>query len=272
MTSLWTLYAVIFSQVVVLFGVAAPATFRLLQRSYLNKNAAWLGDHPEFVARYGQVRYPARLSYLLGALWLLFLALVIAGGQMAEHLTAALLAPAFCWMALEATVAAIEYRRVALKIPLPAVRRATLEPRGLRDFASPAWIFPGYALLAGIMATYTVGYSHELVDGAVFAWRMASMVVGTGLWIVTLRYCVRRKRQLVDDTFGPGYRRLEVRGTIGCLYIFAGFALLRGLQELFGIYLLTDLTFLTLGSILLQTVLLSWVARLNASTTPPVST
>ena len=263
MTTMWPVYIIVCSQIVVLYGLAAPTSVRLLRSSYQQRNPAWLAGQPELAARLGNTRAPVALCYGLATLWLLLLADMMATQGLDDKLNYALLLPAVCWIAVEAVIGAIDYRRVGRLIPPPARRRATLERRALGDFVHPVWLLPGLALLLGVAATYTTGYAHELIDGSVFGWRLVSLAVGAALWISTLRYCVGRKRNVVDDTLGPGYRQAEVIGTIACLYVFAGLALLKALDDVYAVEWLSSVTTLACGSVLLQVALLAWIARVG---------
>ena len=272
MTTPWPVYLIAASQIIVLYGLAAPTSLRLVRRAYAQRNPAWLAMQPEIMARLQRRSLPLALFYGLATLWLAGLAYAIATGRIDDLLTAVLLLPALAWVVCEAAVGALDYRRIGRKIPLAARRHTTLQRRALRDFAPPAAIVPGCGLLIGIVAVYGSAYSQELIDDRLFGVRLASLLLGTGLWIGTLRYCVRRKRNVVDDTLGPAYRQAEVIGTIACLYLYAGLALLTALQDVYGWYLLDSVTLLAGGSVLIQAALLLWMAHIGARRPEPPAT
>jgi hypothetical protein len=115
------------------------------------------------------------------------------------------------------------------------------------------------------MAAISGSYLTALADGSIakslFWWRIASMIVGSLILSASLRYSVQRKRQAVDDVLGPTYRRFEVLGTIACVYLFVLAIGLLAVQDVLGIYLLTNIAFLGSASVLLQIVVLLWVSR-----------
>ncbi len=250
------IYAVMLSQIAVLYWLAAPATIRLLYQSYLNKNPQWVAANPGFVDHAAQQRRAIALSRLLGALWLANLAYGVSGARSEQWLSLSLLLPMFVWLALELAVAGIAYRRVCQLIPLPAKRRATLERRTLAEFVHMGWILPGYVLLLAIGAGYLAAYLTERIDLTLMGWRLASLVAGTLIWTGALHYCIRRKKQPVDDALGPAYRRSEVLGTIPCLYLFALVLAVRALQDLFGVALVADVSLFAGASIVLQAAVL----------------
>lgn len=269
MTTPWPVYLIAASQIIVLYGLAAPASLRLLRRAYAQRNPEWLATQPALQVRLQRQALPLALFYGIAALWLGGLVYATTTGQIDQLLPMALLLPALGWVACEAAVGALDYRRIGSQIPLAPRRHTTLQRRTLSDFAPPASLVPGYGLLVAIAAIYSTGYGHELIDGRLFGVRLASLLVGTGLWISTLRYCVRRKRNVVDDTLGPAYRRAEVIATIVCLYVYASLALLTALQDVYQLYLLDSVTALTCGSVLLQAAMLLWIARVSGDRPEP---
>ncbi len=256
MMYLWFVYAVIFSQMVVLYWLAAPATFRLIYQSYLTKNSEWIANHPEFVRRYAQEKYAIWLSRLLGAVWIAIAIWGLVAAASEQWLIGLLLLSMLVWLVLELTVSGIEYQRVYKKIPLPKKRHASLERRMLIGLANPAWIYAGLSVLAAIGAIYVYAYCRELIDVDLLLWRLGSLIAGAVMSIAFLLYCVRRRKQEIDDALGPRFRRSETLGAIYCLYFFAIAMAVRELQDLFGISLINDVIFFAVASIVLQVFVL----------------
>lgn len=252
-------YAVMASQVVVLYWLAAPATFRLIYRSCLQRNPAWLEAHPEFAQRYRQANYPFALSFLLGLGWLIALGGGIANGSLERAEPRTLLWPALLWLLFELAVAAIEYARIGKHIPLPDRRRAVLGRRSVGDFINPAWIWPGCAMLLAIGLVYLWAYWSGRLDTDVLVWRLASLLLGAAIWSAALRYSVRRKKQALDDALGPPYRRAEVRTVVACLYLYVLVLAYHTLQDVFAMYLDGNLLFYTVLSLILQSLALIWM-------------
>jgi len=257
--------AVMYSEIAVLYWLVAPATLRLMYRSYLNKNRAWVAANPAFVASRVKPAYATGLSLAIGLGWMVVLSfgLHAGAGQSWQWHVWGLMLPMLVWLALELAVAGIEYRRICRAIPLPDKRRAAFERRSLRAFAHPAAITPGIVLLIALCMAYVVAYCHGLVEAGLLAWRLFSIVLGSAIWFAALRHCVHRKPQPADEALGPLYRRSEVLGTIACLYLFVVAAGFRALQELCDIYLMADVAFFTGASVVLQLVLLFWLSRVT---------
>jgi hypothetical protein len=188
----------------------------------------------------------------MGAMWAYILVNGVVNGATDAWPAGVLMYSMLSWVALEAAVAAIDYRRVWLRIPLPNKRRAALTPRSFADFAHPAVVVPGLLLLALMCAAYIDAYVHEQIEVELLAQRIAVLTLGTLGWFVTLRYCVQRKNQAIDEALGPIYRQVEVRAAIACLYLFALAAGFRLLQERYGISLSDDVAFLAVVSVIVQ--------------------
>jgi hypothetical protein len=260
---------VTFSQIAVLYWLVTPTTLRLMYRSYLNKNRAWVEANPAFAA--GRVRpaYAIGLSLAIGLGWMIFLARGMRDSESASWQVWALMLPMLAWLALELAVAAVEYRRICQPIPLPDRRRAALERRSLRLHAHPAAIVPGFLMLVLLCMAYVVAYCHDLIEADLLAWRLLGIAIGCAIWCAALHHCVHRKPQPADEALGPLYRRAEVLGTIACLYLFVVAAGFRALQELCAVYLMADVGFFTAASIVLQVVLLFWTGRVIPKITHP---
>jgi hypothetical protein len=261
----WFSDAVLASQIVVLYALAAPAALRTLYGAARARNPDWLNTHPEVSGRLDPRRAVA-LSLAAGAAWLAALGLLSAGADVGD-LTggrdwriALLIASMLGWIALEWLAAALLQRRVLAHIPSPARRRASLTPRTLGGFAHPFVIAPALLMLILLAALYLRAWTHEEVATPVLAWRLLSLCGGAALWALVLRHCVRRKAQ-TDAWADDWQRRAEVRGCIACLYWFALAAGWRALQDLSGIYLPGELDFFSWASVLLQALLLLWLVR-----------
>jgi hypothetical protein len=262
---MWFSNAVLASQIVVLYALAAPAALRALYAAARARNPDWLTVHPELAGRLDPRRAVA-LSLAACAAWLTTLGLLAAGAD-AGDLTggrdwriALLIASMLGWIALEWLAAALLQRRVLARIPAPARRRASLSPRTLAAFAHPFIIAPGLLMLVLLAALYLRAWASGAVDTPVAVWRLLSLCGGAALWALALRHCVRRKPQ-ADAWADDWQRRAEVRGCIACLYLFALAAGWRALQDLSGVYLPGELDFFSWASVLLQAVLLLWLVR-----------
>lgn len=249
---LWLVYAVAFSQILILYGVATASNARLVYHLYLSKNRQWVNENPAFRQRYAAPRFAIWLSYAMGLAWLAVLLQTMAGGGPEGRLIALLVGPIFSWMALCFGYAGIEYHRVCKKIPLPARRSTSLERRTLRDFMNPFWAYLGYGLIALVAAVYVTALLRGIIAMELFAARMTGLTIAVVLQVLTLAYCIRRKKQPVDEELGPGYRRLEVIGNIPLLYLVVFIGGFRILQDLFGISLFSDITFFLFTSVLVQ--------------------
>lgn len=254
--------AVMYSQIAVLYWLAAPTALRLMYRSYLDTNRAWVLANPAFGARV-KPAYAIGLSIAIGLGAMIVLNAQLRAGVSASRQVWALILPMLLWVLFELGIAAVEYQRICKAIPLPDKRRAAFERRSLRGFVHPGAIAPGVLLLIVLCMAYVVAYCHDLIDADLLAWRLASIAIGSAIWFAALRHCVHRKPQPADEALGPLYRRAEVLGTIACLYLFVIAAGFRALQELCDSYLMADVAFFTGASIVLQLVLLCWIGRVS---------
>ena len=136
-----------------------------------------------------------------------------------------LLVPTFAWLILVLGYTCVAYHRVCKKIPLPTKRSANFERRALRDFVPPFWTILCYLLYAVAIGVYIVAIRTELIPMQVFVGRMIGFVIILVTGTSTLLYCLRRKKQAIDDAWGPFYRKMEVTGNIillyGCLLVVA---------------------------------------------------
>lgn len=250
--------AVMLSQIVVLYGLAAPRTFRMIGQACLNKNPPWLATDPALRLRYRSVRYPLVLSALVGAFWLFRAARTITGQQPADTGNGSiLLLPMLSWLVLELAVAAVEYQRVWKKIPQPDLRRTTFAPRNLSAFASPLWLLPAMGMILALTAGYLMAFAHEALELHILLWRMGSLVLGCAIWACALHHAIHRKKQPVDEAIGVCYRRADVRATVACLYGFVAVAGFRALQDVFAIFLMPTLAFYAVASLSLQLLALA---------------
>lgn len=262
----WLIYSVAISAIVVLYWISAAGSIRLIDSSFLNKNPQWLADNPAFKARYMDSRYATRGFYFAGMAWLAVLGYLSAASSI-EAVVVASVAATFLWVAMLFGHACLEYHRTWKKIPLPAKRQVTLERRALRDFVPPAWTYACYSLYALGVGIYVAAMVRGLISIPVFVGRMAGLAIVLVVGTLTLLYCVRRKRQPIDDAW-PAYRKMEVRGNVVVLYACLLVLVWRILQDLFSISLFDDLAFFTTVSALIQ---LSWPAFLRSRPVKQVS-
>lgn len=248
-----------FSQIVVLYWLAAPASFRLLRQSYLNRNPAWAAATPGYTAADPAPRYPVVIAALLGLAWLIKFAMDWHANEGWPDGTAALLWPALLWLVLEVGVAGAEYYRLYRHIPVPAKRRVVVERRRLADYIHPAWCYPAVALLLAVTCTYIGAFAHELIDVEVALLRGAGLLLGAILWAAALYHSVSRKKQPIDDALGPHYRGAEVRAIVACLYVFGLLSAEKAVADIFGIHVLRDRYVLAITSLALQLLVLFWM-------------
>lgn len=252
--------AIMISQVVVLYGFAAPQSFRLMRQTFLNKNPAWIAAHPQFARQQIAVRYPLVASLLIGLAWLVDSVRFISSAEMSEPAASSrLLWPMITWLVLEIGIGCLQYHRVWKKIPSPDKRRTTFSPRVLQAYAHPLWLLPAVVMMSGIALTYLLAYLHGELDLPVLLWRLGSLILGSTIWAAALHYAIHRKKQPLDESLGARYRRTDVRATVACLYGFAAIAGFRALQDVFAVFLIPNLVFYTFASLILQLLALFWI-------------
>jgi hypothetical protein len=74
----------------------------------------------------------------------------------------------------------------------------------------------------------------------------------TILATIALIYSVRRKKQSVDELWGPSYRRGEVLFSIACLYVFSIGNLIVALQYIFSVQWLSRIDAAVIVSVFVQ--------------------
>ena len=217
----WSIYLVMFSQIVVLYWLAAPLNSRLTYQVFLGRNRQYVTASESFLRRFPPPRDSIRLAQALGACWIVGLACALLVEHSDTTLIVGLVAPMLCWTLLCFGYIGIEYVRMFKKIPVPAVRQASLARRALRDYMNPLWAYLAYALIFLVAAVYVAGYLNGRVPEYVFIGRMAGLTVASVTGSLCLIYSLRRKNQPIDDELGPIYRKIEVIGIIPLLLLIA---------------------------------------------------
>jgi len=260
----WLIYAVAFSQIVVLYWLAAPASFRLVYHAMLNKNREWVDANPAFRQRYATPKYSIWICYVTGFGWLGALIYVFFFSGSDSGMTASLSVPILPLMLIQFGYMGIEYYRVYKKIPLPVKRSTSLERRALKDFLNPSWVYICYVFFCLVAGMYISGLVRGVIEKNLFIARMVGMSIAVAIGTFSMLYALRRKKQPVDDALGPLARKFEVFGTVAVLYICVFVGLFRTLQDFFSVYLFTDLAFFFSMSVLIQAV--SLFCLMHAST------
>jgi hypothetical protein len=237
----WIAYIVGFSQIIVLHFLALPYGLRLTYSVYLGKNRQWVTDKPEFRERYPLPKWSVWLSFLLGAgLCAYFLREIMhVDGDQRVLLLNLFNWPIASFSAVYSAHAIIECFRVRRKIPLPAKRRVVLERRSLQSIVNPKWVSVAYLLVVVVVGAYVFAHYAGVIDTHVFVKRTLDMAVLSLASSLALAFGVLRKKQSVDEWWGPAYRKSEVVFGVACLYLVAGFGALSFLQDVFEVTLFT---------------------------------
>lgn len=237
----WIAYIVGFSQIIVLHFLALPYCLRLTYSVYLGKNYQWVADNAEFRERYPIPKWSVWLSFLLGAgLFAYFLREIINVGSDVRSLLLDLFnLPVVAFVAVYCGHAIIECFRVRRKIPLPAKRRVVLERRSLETVINPKWVSVAYLLVVAVVGAYVVAHYADWISTRVFVKRTVVMAMFCLAGSLMLAATIRRKKQSVDEWWGPSYRKGETICGVACLYLVAVIGALSFLQDVFAVTLLT---------------------------------
>jgi hypothetical protein len=270
----WIVYAVGFSQIVVLYLLALPYCVRTTYEIYLGKNRQWVHDNPAFRQRYPEPRVSVLLSYLVGAgLFGYFLYALLTSSDASWQVNLLTL-PTLPFGVIYVGHAIVECFRMRRKIPRATKRSVVLERRSLTSMISPRWIYFGYLLIGLAIAAYGYAYYEGHVEPRIFVKHMIGTAGVTILAIIALIYSVRRKKQSVDELWGPSYRRGEVLFSIACLYVFSIGSIIVALQYLFSVQWLSRIDAAVMVSLFLQAGMFymgrhSWPKSSGTSNRPP---
>jgi hypothetical protein len=220
----WVSYAVGLSQLIVLFWLALPFCLWMTYDNFVSTNRAWCQDRRP-------PRHAVRLSYLTGSAWVAVLIYQLAvSGFATPHLPPGAIAPAayrlfvgslLSFVAIYSFHWCVEYWRWARKIPLQTKRNVTIERRELTGIVNPRWVYGAYLLLGAAAALGAVALrsGHLAATAVATGMRLGGTVAIITLIIsVAMAYSVRRKKQPLDGTFGPSYRKSELILWISLLY------------------------------------------------------
>ena len=240
----WIAYIVGLSQIIVLHFLALPYCVRLTYSVYLGKNRQWVADNAAFRERYPLPKWSVWLSFLLGAgLFAFFLREIINASVESSDVRSLLFdlfnLPALSFFIVYCGHAIVECFRVRRKIPLPAKRSVALERRSLETVINPKWVSVAYLLVVTVVVAYAAAYYADWISTRVFVKRTAVMAMFSLTGSLMLAAAIRRKKQSVDEWWGPAYRKSEVVFGVVCLYLVAGIGALSLLQDVFAVTLLT---------------------------------
>jgi hypothetical protein len=244
------IHLITITQIVMLYWLTANKMLRLIDDTFFSKNRAWVEQNPAFKTQYQASKMAALSFYALGSAWLvLAVHPLVSGTSIPAYL---MVAPTMAWVALIFIYAAVAHRCISRNIPLPAKRSVSFERRSLRDFVNPVWTTTCFLLFAVAIVAYAVGYGRGLIANEVFVGRMAGFVIMLPIGSATLLYALRRKQQPIDDAWGPSYRRMEVRGTIACLYFCLAVVAWCMLQDFFAVPFLNKEAFFSVMNLMMQ--------------------
>lgn len=205
----WIIFALAISQIVILYWVSARCCTSVINKIFLDKNAAWVRDNPAFYARFSQPKYTTYILYALGVCWLFGLFTVM---NVMDDTTFFLytMMPNFIWQVMLLVYVIVAYFRIARQIPLPAKRSANLARRNLGDYVHPFWIVLCAACYLFVLGAYVVALLNHHIEFHVFVSRILYVGLVLLIAVVFLRHSLRRKKNFLDDTIGASFRRWEV--------------------------------------------------------------
>jgi hypothetical protein len=248
----WIVGMVGFSQIAVLYLLALPYGVRMTYHVYLGKNRQWVQDNAAFREHYPEPKYTVWFSYVVGAglfaYFLYRLSIDSDASWQVDLLTLSVLP----FSAIYICHAIVECFRVRAKIPLATKRSVVLERRSLDSMVGPRWVYGGYLLLAIAIAAHCFAFYDGRVEARVFAKHIVGAVGITSLMTIGLIYCIRRKKQSIDEMWGPSYRRSEVIFIIALLYLFAFGSLIVALQYVFVVQWLSRIDAAVAVSVIIQ--------------------
>jgi uncharacterized Tic20 family protein len=106
--------------------------------------------------------------------------------------------------------------------------------------------------MALIAAVYIQAVRLGRIDNATFTARMTGLSIGLIFGTLALFYGIRRKRQPLDDAWGPSYRKLEICFYVFVLYLLALVGVNCVLEDIFAISFFSDITFVIAVSLIIQ--------------------
>lgn len=205
----WIIFVLALSQIVVLYGISARTCLHAINKIFLDKNPVWVHENPDFYARFSKPKFAVFFLYFVGAAWLLGLSTIMSELDTISLFTYTVM-PNFVWQLVLMVYLGVAYFRIAKKIPLAAKRSANLARRNLRDYVHPIWTILCAACYLIVFVAYATALSLKQIQLDVFFYRVAYVILVLLLTVGFLRYSLRRKKNFLDDAFGPTYRRWEV--------------------------------------------------------------
>ena len=261
----WFLAAVLLSQIVVFYGIGAPAAMRQLYLGFFARNPEWASQDDRMVALQLAQKRAIGIVRLAGLAWLSYCMWWLFVGADGSELIRLVLTSMLCWLILDVVIDAVERWRIGRTIPLPSRRSATFAPRTVGAFIHRAWIVVGLIAAAAIFGAYLMARQAGMIDDDLLFARLPVVALGFGAWCAALWYAVHRKKQAIDDAIGSEYRRFDVHATVITLYVFAAAAGFFAVRDLIGVYLLPDTVFVAVVSLIVQGFVLVAVRRYRSS-------
>jgi len=221
----WIDFTVYAAFLIALYFVQPGMQRRMFVPMLVDRNAEWVAAHPDTVRRMASRRWPAWLSYGLGAASLA----VLAGAQLGlwdpPMMRNGIALPKWMWLwslAMDAMLVAIvvgapigiaSHLMLKRRVPVATRRQATLERRSL-DTAVPRWMqFATYGLVLISLFAWIVAGVLGAHSSPIFWLRVAIMFFLSGFFFIATRAIVARRSNAMDRIFGPSYRPWEVRMT-----------------------------------------------------------
>ena len=216
-----------FTQIPVFFIFSSRVLGGQIALTSFRKNPEWVVAHSEFNRYRSYTRVWLGFSYLLAALTFiaaLKFTLVTPITSPDIFIGFLLFLPMTVWGMSFMVYWGFFYFGFVKRIPTPTKREASLASRQLSTYV-PLWVvYLGYGFLALILVAYIGGW----MSGAVSSERAIVMLIGLTLVLMGVAFSmlvtVRRKHTELEQVFGSGGRKAEVRSIIGGLYlgVFAG--------------------------------------------------
>jgi hypothetical protein len=254
----WFPLLVVVSHIAIFHFYAVPCGVRLMYQGALNRNPAWVTEHPEFTAENPAPRLSLWISYALG--FSLYAWLVFVADYTSEWVLIYLIAASGLLVLLHHSVYFARVRRINRSIPAPAIREASLDRRALRDFLPMGWVYAGVVMIAAIYTVYTYAFLAEIIPGELFFRRTSGVSVACLIATAAMLYCLCRKPTDADELFSGRYRTWEVRANVAVFYLLVLAGGWRILGDVFDVYVGTDLGVIVAISIALQCVVV-WASR-----------
>jgi len=267
----WFPLLVVLSQVVVLQFYSVTVGTRVMYQRVLDRNPAWVAEHPEFTADNPEPRLSLWISYAMGLA--IYARIFFAPDQTGifysldttlESVLIDSLMTSVMLAFIHNAVYFVHIRRMIRQVPPTEVRQASLDRRALRDSVRMGWVYVAALLIAAIVGVYTYALFAEIVSGELFYYRVSGLLVASLIGTGVTLYALRRKPTDADELFSGRFRVWEVRGGVAVLYLLVLIGVLCILGDVFDVYPFTDLSIFIALSILIQSLTV-WGCRYELS-------